>query len=236
MSEADEAVVLNWESRYERMLSRLQRLWNLFFKPSKAMQDIVAAPSFRGVLIIMIVEGVLWVLSTVEMFLKLEFVGGYAGEMGSLATFLAAAVLFFPMPVALGVKWAAKSVLVKYGLASGGDWDFTTAASVTGYAYIADVVMMVSSLVGAWFLFPSRAIEVWNQGTAMGIISGWQNGTRRLRLTTLLPVTIFCLLWKGYLGGLGAHFGTDKHCSILKGTVVFTLLGVLSFLLGFSTV
>jgi hypothetical protein len=169
------------------------------------------------------------------MFMKLQFVGGYAGEMGSLATFLAAAVLFFPMPVALGLKWAVKSVIVKYGLASGGDWDFNTAATVTGYAYIADVVMTIANLVGAWLLIPSRVIDVSSQGMAMGVISWWQRDTRSLKLTTLLPVTIFCLLWKGYLGGLGVHFGTDKHCSKFKGTVVFTLLGVLSFVLGFST-
>jgi hypothetical protein len=199
------------------------------------MRDIAAGPDLGGVLVIMIAQGALWVLSSVEMFLKLEFVGGFAGEMGSLATFLAAAVLSFPMPVMLGIKWAAKSVLVKYGLASGGVWDFSIAASVTGYAYVADVVMMASNLVGAWFLIPSRVIEVGSQERAMGVIAWWQAGTRSLRLTTLLPITIFCLVWKGYLGGLGAHFGTEKHCSILKGTVLFTMLGVLSFWLGFST-
>jgi len=234
MNEASDVEILNWGSRHVRMLLVLRRFWKLLFRPSEAMRGIAAAPDTGGVVVIMIVQGILWVLSVWEMFIKLNFVGGYVGEMGSLATIFAATALLFPMPVILGLKWAAKSFLVKYGFASGGDWDFKTAASVTGYAYVADVVMTVLNLVAAWFLIPSRVIEVGSQGTALGVMGWWQAETRALKLTVMLPVTIFCLVWKGYLGGLGAHFGTERCCSIIKGTVLFTLLGALSFWLGFS--
>ncbi|MEM2118741.1 MAG: hypothetical protein QW840_01295 [Candidatus Bathyarchaeia archaeon] len=232
------ASVQTWdvEQPYERKFSVFQRLYKLFLKPSEAMRDIAGTPDYRGVLVIMIIQGVLWLLSALMLLLKLQFVGGYSGEMNTLVSFLAAAVLFFPMPVTLGIKWAAKSLVVKYACASKSDWDFETAASVTGYAYIADVIVTLAGVVAAWFLIPSRTIEVWDMDRAMGVIGWWQFTTRSLKLSVLLPVTIFGLIWKGFLGGLGIHHGTNRKCSLLKGTLVFTLLGVFSLLFGSSSI
>ncbi len=223
------------EQPYVRRFSTFQRFCKLLLKPSQVMADVAGAPDYGGVLVVMIAQGVLWLISAWMMLLKLQFVGSYSGELDTLVTFLALAVLLFPMPITLSIKWVAKSVLVKYGCASKSDWDFKTAASVTGYAYFADVVVLVIGVVAAWVLIQSRVIEVWNQERAMDVIRWWQFQTNGLKRSILLPVTLLGLVWKGYLGGLGVNFGTDKRCSLLKGTVIFTLLGLASFLLGSSS-
>ena len=52
-------------------------------------------------------------------------------------------------------------------------------------------------------------------------------------LVYCLPFDLFGLLWKSYLGGLGAHFGTKEKCSLGMGIAVFFVLSLIGFLIPF---
>jgi hypothetical protein len=220
------------EKPYLRKLSLAKRFSKLLISPSKAMEDIGLAPDFAGVGIIVILEIILSIAATVLVFQKLQFVGPYASAILNAVT----GVLAFAIVLGVGiflVRWLLKSLLVKVTCDSGSSWSFSAAASVTGYAYLADVIVGIIGLIASWFLIPSVVIDTTNSTQALIAMTQYEAQINWLKLVFTLPVNIIGVVWKSYLGGLGAHFGTKQKCSRGTGIAVFLVLGFIGLVINF---
>lgn len=220
------------EAPYERKFSTIQRLLRLLTSPSETMKDIGEAPDYQGFYIIA-VAAFIEIIASVSMALqKIQFVGTYAGQVNAFLVDILSISVFLGLIIYVA-EWAVKSLIVKYACDQGSAWDFKTAASVTGYAYVADVVVSVLSIAVSWAFVPTFVVDTTNLTTATASISSYQGQLNLLRLEVSLPFSLLALLWKSYLGGLGTHFGTQERCSIGLGLVVFFVLGLVGIAIGF---
>ena len=136
-------------------------------------------------------------------------------------------------PIIMGVRWLVKSWLVRMGCDNGSSWDFETVASVTGYAYLADVIIGVLGLFVLWLFLPTLSIDTSNLEIAAQQIEAFSAQTAWLQLVFTLPASLIGVAWKSYLGGLGAHTGTRKMCSVQQGFAVFIVLGLIGLAITF---
>jgi hypothetical protein len=217
---------------YNRKLSLAKRLSKLLNSPSKAMEDIGLAPDYAGVVVVIILEIFLSSMASILVLQKFQFVGSQASFIMGYLT----GVLVLAIVLGIGiflVRWLVKSLLVKAACDSGSSWSFGTAASVTGYAYLADVIVGIIALIPSWYLIPSVVIDTSNMTQALATMTQYEAQISFLRLIFSLPISIIGVLWKSYLGGLGAHFGTDKMCSRGKGIAAFLVLGFIGLAIDF---
>lgn len=218
------------EEHYERKFSTFQRLFRILISPSETMRDIGYSPEYEGFFSIAIAEFAISIVAVMLILGKIHVTGELAGSANDLVQ----SILAFSIILAIGlfiVKWLVKSWIVKSVCDGGGWWNFRTAAAITGYAYIADVVVGVLGILLTWFLVPSFTIDTANLDAARQAMSNFQTQLKWLKLLYTLPVTLLGLVWKSYLGGLGAHFGTKERFSVGTGFVLFFVLGLFSLLL-----
>ena len=214
---------------YERRFSCVERLFGVLFSPSAAMRDVALAPDYVGAIVIIVLRIVVTGVSLVLAFQKVSFVGGgpFMGLLWSVVYFGLGVgmVMFF-------VFWLLKSVLVKVLGDSGSGWEFGVAASVTGYAYMASLVVAVVSLPIVYWFTPSVTIDFSDLEAAQRVLADFQVQVARVSLFVAAPLTFLGELWKAYLGSLGTRFGTQLRCSALKGFAIFLLLGLIGWLVG----
>ncbi|MDH5482219.1 MAG: zinc ribbon domain-containing protein [Candidatus Bathyarchaeota archaeon] len=220
------------EMRYERRFSLVQRFYGLMFAPSGAMEDVALAPDYGGVAVIVALELIVSILSIVLAFQKIHFVGAYATAIMNVVNLALMFAVFLGF-VLLIARWLIKALIVKYACDSGSGWDFKTAASVTGYAYLATIIVSVLSLCVSWFLLPEFVVDTTNLQAAIQTMNEYRAQMNWLILVYSLPVSLIGLAWKSYLGGLGAHFGTKRRCSVGTGVMVFFLLGLIPLFFSF---
>jgi hypothetical protein len=220
------------EQSYERKLSLFQRFYKLLTSPSEAMEDIGLAPDYAGVAVIILIEIVLSILSVAVALMKIQYIGT-RGE--AVTSFVYSAVTIGSI---LGVgliviRWLVKSYIIKYVCDAGSSWDFETAASVTGYAYLPSVVLGVIGLCVGWFLIPSLTVDTSNLNAAMQAVNEFRAQASWLILVYSLPMSFIGVIWTSCLGGLGAHFGTNKKCLLRGGVLWFFILGLIGVFLSF---
>ena len=218
---------------YVRKYSVAQRLWLLLVSPRDAMQDIALAPEYGGALLIIVLQMIVAGFGIWLFLQKVTFTGAPA-EMSWLWGFLTGVLAFavFLGVFALVLMWLVKALLVKWLCNSGSDWNFKTAAAVTGYAYIADLVFGVIGILMIWLLVPQVVINVSSPETAAEAFANCNAQFTRLKFLFTLPASLLGLTWKSYLGALGARFGTREKCSLSTGFIVFFVLGLLGILIG----
>jgi len=217
---------------YERKLTLLQRFSKLLTSPSEAMQDIALTPDYFGVAVIIILETVIFGEGVVLVFQKMHLTGPNASTvMSTVASIMMSAVLI--APIFFAIEWLVKSWIVKIGCDNGSSWNFETAASVTGYAYLVDVIIGVLRLFIVWLFIPTLSIDTSNLEIATQQIEAFNAHTTWLHLVFTLPVSLIGVAWKSYLGGLGAHTGTRKMCSVQQGFAVFIVLGLVGLAIAF---
>lgn len=225
-----------YEEEYERKFSVIQRFYRLFIVPSEAMKDIALEPEYRGVATVIFIELVLSILIVTISFQKIQLIGVFASLVSGMLNSILPIFVLIASLIASGlfaVTWVIESLVVKVICNSASEWDFGTAASVTGYAYVADIVVSILGIFVLWFLFPTITIDVSGLETAKQALANMQAQTGWLRLAYTIPASFGRLLWRSYLGSLGTHFGTEEKCSIRKGFAVFFLLGLIGFLISF---
>ncbi|MGB9714402.1 MAG: zinc ribbon domain-containing protein [Candidatus Bathyarchaeales archaeon] len=214
------------EQPYERKYSLFQRLIKVLFSPSEGMKDIALAPSYGEVFVVLTFEIILSTAVIAMVFTKIQFVGSLPSFFWNIITSAIAIGVVFAFGLFIA-RWLIKSLIVKAACDSESGWDFRTAASVTGYAYLADVVISLLGLVVAWFFIPSIVIDFTNLEAARQALADFQAQTSWLKFWYTLPISLLGLAWKSYLGGLGTHFGTRGKCSEKLGFVVFFCLGLI---------
>jgi len=218
---------------YERKFSIVQRFYKLVIAPSEAMKDVALAPDYAGYLGIVALQFVLLLVSLTIAMQKIQFVGAYAVRItGILSGVLAVAAII--ASVLLIVKWLAKSFLVRYAGDSRSSWSFSTAASVTGYAYIADVVFSIIGIAISWLILPTFHVDTTDLNAAIQQMNDYRAQINLLKLTYTLPVSLLGITWKSYLGGLGTHFGTNEKCSIRTGFAIFFALSLIGLLISLA--
>jgi len=221
------------EERYERKFSLIQRFLKVLTKPSEAMKDIGLAPDYGGSFAVIAIEMVLASVAVILIFQRIQLVGTYAEEIWNFVV----GIMTLGIVIAFGLviaRWLIKSLIVKFACDSGSSWDFKTAASITGYAYVADIVTSLLGIIAVWLFMPSFVIDVTNLDAARQAIADYQAQMLWVKLAYTLPVSLLGLIWKSYLGGLGAHFGTKERCSRSTGIVVFFALGLIGLLISFA--
>ena len=86
------------------------------------MSDVAQAPEYEGFLIIAIVEFILFAVAISLAEQKIQFYGTNATQISTgVAGLLAGAV--FIAAILFVVKWAIKSLIVRFGGDSGSGWD-----------------------------------------------------------------------------------------------------------------
>ena len=222
------------EELYERKFSLIQRFYKLLTAPSEAMEDIALAPDYEGVLVVLGLDFVFMSAIVAVVLQKFHYSGPYAQTISGMVSGILAIAIFIAL-VLLAVKWVIKSLIIRYACDSGSGWDFKTAASITGYAYIADLIMGIPALCLVWFLVPTFQLDTTELEALRQALTDYQAQLSWLKLLYTLPVSLIGLLWKSYLGGLGAHHGTKKKCSRGMGVAVFFVLSLIGFLITFIT-
>jgi hypothetical protein len=189
------------EQPYKRKYSLFQRLIKVLFSPSEGMNDIALAPNYGEVFVILAIETFLASVTIALVFLKVQFVGSIPSIFWSAITVGIAIGLVLAFGL-LAVRWLIKSLIVKAACDSESNWDFRTVASVTGYAYLATIIINMLGLVLALFFIPSLTIDVTNLEAAQQAIADFQAQTSWLKFWYTLPISLLGLVWKSYIGGL----------------------------------
>jgi hypothetical protein len=198
------------------------------------MEDIGISPDYGGPLVLVILQVILASVSVALAYQKIQWTGDpgiISQAQGILSTVITIAVLISVLIVA--AFWLVKSLLVKYLCDSGSAWSFSTAASVTGYAYVPDVIFAVTGLPVVYWLIPSVTLNVSDLAATRQAIANFQAQVLWITLIISIPLSLIALLWKSYQGGLGTNFGTDQKCSVQRGFVVFLVLALLGWLISY---
>jgi len=222
------------ETNENRNYSVFQRFYKLVFSPSEAMGDIGISPDYSGPVVLVILQVILASISVALAYQKIQWTGDpgtISQAQGFLSTVITIAVLITVF--VLVAFWLVKSLLVKYLCDSGSAWSFGAAASVTGYAYVPDVIFAVISMPVVYWLIPSVTFNVSDFAATQQAVANFQAQILWIQLTITIPLTFIALLWKSYLGGLGTRSGTDQKCSVQLGFVVFFALALLGWLVSF---
>jgi len=219
---------------YERRFSMLTRFAKLVVSPSEAMKDIAFSPDYSGPITIIILETIVATILIATFLSRINVVGApsdFSTIWGNILS-LVVGILVVLAPILYVVFWLVKSLLVQYLAGSGSGWNFKTAASVTGYAYIADLIFSIITTVVVLSLTPSLTITYGQDQSQVSaqLISqiGWI-------ATFSIPLNLIAIIWKSYLGGLGTHFGTNEKCSIGKAFVIFVILALIGLALNLAT-
>jgi hypothetical protein len=222
------------EEAYERKYSMFQRFYKLIFSPSEAMKDIGHAPDYNGPIILVTLKIILSVFALSVALQKIQFVGD-SSIVTQVYGFLSASIAIGVIIAVflLLAFWLIKSFLVKITCDSGSGWAFATTASVTGYAYIADVIFGIIALIGLYILAPSITINVTDPEAARQALVNYQTQTFWIRLLFFIPFSFAGIIWKSFLGGVGTKFGTKEKASIALGFFVFLGLALLGWLISY---
>jgi len=196
------------------------------------MRDIALAPDYTGYFAILALQFVLTAVAVAMVMQKIQIAGTYAVQITSMLNVILGIAIVIAVILVI-IKWLVKSFIVKYAGDSGSDWSFKTAASVTGYAYIADVIFTILGIALSWLIVPTFRVDTTNLKAAIQQMNDYRAQVNLLKLTFSLPASLLGLTWKSYLGGLGTHFGTNRRCSIRTGFIVFFVLGLIGLLVSF---
>jgi len=195
------------------------------------MEDIAKAPDYSGAIVIAIFEIILTIAAVTLTLQKIQFTGPYASQviavMGSIL-----GITIVITPIIFGVRWWVKSWLVRM-MCKEDSWGFSSAAAVTGYAYLGSTIFGILSLIIAWVLLPTTIIDTANLELALMQLEQYTGEMTTYQFAITLPIALVGMLWKSYLGGLGTNAGTRKMCSVEHGTAVFVLLGLIGLLINF---
>lgn len=219
---------------YVRRFGVVQRLFGMFFMPSQAMRDVGLRPEYGGAIIVLTLQTILLIASISIVMSRFQVTGTYATQvMGILNGMLGVAVIIGILLVFL--RWLVKSAIVWKVCDGGSSWSFKSAASVTGYAYIAEIVVGLISIALTALFLPVLHLDVSDLEIARQTLQTYQSQVMTLTVYRL-PVTFVGLVWKSYLGGVGTHYGTEKMFSKAAGISVFFVLGLIGVLVSFVSI
>ncbi len=214
------------EPPYERKYGTASRLLRVLYCPAETMKDIALAPDYVGVIVILFCQVVIGIIAAIYMFSKIQVTGPYAGAVLAFVSPIITAAFglaFILMPV----RWLVKSAIVWKAADSGSRWDFKSAASVTGYAYIADLVVSLIVTPLLFLSLPTLVIDTSNLEVLRQLTANYSAQVTALKFSYTLPSLFLALLWKSYLGAVGTKNGTKDMCKLSGAFLIFFQLGLI---------
>ena len=136
------------------------------------------------------------------------------------------------VPVGLIIRWLVKSYLIQHGCDSKA-WDFGTAASVTGYAYLPNVIFSFVGAILSWILLPSVVINTTDLEQALAQIQQFSAETIWISISLTMILSVIAWIWKSKIGSYGAYAGTHGNCSEGSAFGVYLMVGGLGLLIDF---
>ena len=217
--------------RYGRKFSFIERLTKLVTSPDEAMEDIGLAPDYRGVIVLFVIWAIIGFIGVALALPKLQFVGTYGDAMNSVVMSNAIMATMLT-PIILIVRWLVKSFLIRY-LTNSKSWNFETAASVTGYAYLPSVMLNVVGIILSWFLIPPVIIDITDLAQATVQLQAYSASILWVSIGINSLLAIVALIWKSSLGSRGTYYGTRKKVEHSSGFATFMIVGFIGFLIDF---
>jgi len=222
------------EQPYEREYSVPRRLYKLIVSPNKAMQDIGLAPEYTGPMLLIIFRAILLAVTIALAYSKIQWAGD--PNLISRVSGLLSGIITLAMVMGVGLVlayWLGKALIVKYACDSGSAWTFKTAASVTGYAYVPELILGIIGLVVVYSMIPAITMNVSDLDATRTALANYEAQLLWIQIIFSVPISIIAVVWKSYLGGLGTKFGTQKKASLALGFTVFLILSLLGWGISF---
>jgi hypothetical protein len=217
--------------RYDRKLSTFQRITNLLTSPKEAMEDIGLAPDYGGVIILFAVWTIIAAIGTMISLSKIQFTGTYSTQVSAIvASGLGIAMIF--VPIIFIIRWLIKSYLIRH-LCDSTSWDFQTAASVTGYAYLPNIIFSFIGIFVSWIFFPSIVINTTDLEQALVQMQLFEAQIAWIAIGLSTVYSLIAWAWKSYLGSFGAYSGTHHRCERGAAFGNFLVIGGIGVLIDF---
>ncbi len=204
------------------------------YEPTETMKDIALAPDYIGVMVILIAQVFIGIVTVAFLLSKVVITGPSASFMQGIMSFVIVLTFVFTF-ILTPVKWLVKSALVwKLGDA-GSSWAFKSAASVTGYAYMANLIISLVTFPITIYIFPTMQIDTSNLQVATQMMTSYQSQIAAVKFSYTIPTLLVAVLWKSYLGALGANYGTRQMLKISGAFILFFLLGSITIVISLFT-
>lgn len=217
--------------RYDRKLSTLGRITGLLTSPQETMEDIGLAPDYGGVIAIFVIWTIISFIGLAISLPKIQFTGPYANIVNSTVAVTAVTAALI-VPVVFIIRWLVKSYLIRH-LCDSKSWDFETAASVTGYAYLPNAILSVIGIFVAWLIIPSIVIDTADLELALVQMELFNAQFFWIIVGLNTLISILALFWKSYLGSYGAYYGMHKNYERESAFTMFMVVGGIGFLIDF---
>jgi len=198
------------------------------------MQDIGLAPEYTGPMLLIIFRAILLAVTIALAYSKIQWAGD--PNLINRVSGLLSGIITLAMVMGVGLVlayWLGKALIVKYTCDSGSAWTFKTAASVTGYAYVPELILGIIGLVVVYSMIPAITMNVSDLDATRTALENYQAQVLWIQIIFSVPVSIIGVIWKSYLGGLGTKFGTQKKASLALGFTVFLILSLLGWGISF---
>jgi hypothetical protein len=217
--------------KYDRKFSFFERITKLLTSPDEAMEDIGLSPDYGGVIGLFVIWTIISIIGIALALPKLQFVGTYGDVVtsGVMSGVVLAVVL---SPIIMIVRWLVKSYLVRH-MTDSNSWNFETAAAVTGYAYLPNVLLNIVGILVAWVLIPPIIIDTTNLTTALAQMEAYNVSIMWVSIGLNSILAIVGLIWKSSLGSYGTYYGTHKNIAKDSAFGTFLILGFIGFLIDF---
>ena len=206
--------------KYDRKFSFFERITKLLTSPDEAMEDIGLAPDYGGVIGLFVLWTIIAIIGIAIALPKLQFVGTYGATVTS-AVMSGVAMAVVLSPIIMIVRWLVKSYLIRH-LTDSNSWNFETAASVTGYAYLPNVLLNIVGILVAWVVIPSVVIDTTNLASALAQLEAYNASIMWVSIGLNSILAVVGLIWKSSLGSRGTYYGTHKN--VEKGSAFGTFL------------
>lgn len=209
--------------KYDRQLSMFERFTKLLTSPREAMEDIGRAPDYGGVIVLFILWTIIGTIGYVITLQKIQFVGTYSSQINAILAAASMGIIIL-IPIVLIVRWLIKSYLIRH-LTDSNSWTFETAASVTGYAYLPNLIFAFVGIFISWLLLPSIIINTSNLEQALAQMELFTNQTLWLTIGINTLLSVAALFWKSNLGSYGTYYGTHMNYEKDSAFAIFLLVG-----------
>jgi hypothetical protein len=203
----------------------------VLFSPREVMEDIGQSPDYEGVVVVFALWTIVTAIGVSLSIPKIQFVGPDSDLLNSmLAGTLYASIIV--VPIVLIIRWLVKSYLIRHATDSNA-WDFSAAASVTGYAYMPNVLFGFVGMILSWLLVPSITISTVDPAAALFQMEQFAAQTFWLTTGLSAVLTLIALFWKSKLGSYGTFAGTHRTYSEGSAFGVFMAVGFVGWLIDF---
>ena len=195
------------------------------------MEDIGQAPDYGGVIVLFAIWTIISFIGLGISLTKLQFTGPY-GDFVNSGVYSGVVMAGLLVPVGLIIRWLVKSYLIRH-MTDSNAWDFEAAASVTGYAYLPNVIFTLIGAIIAWLLVPAIVIDTTDLLVATAQLELYN---AEIFWITFLPSILFsliALLWKSRIGSYGTYYGTHRRIEIGSAFGTFMIIGFIGFVIDF---